>query len=332
MRRRTRAFATSGLVLVGLLAGCASGSEPSTGSGTSGEGESQQGQAGLASITLGIFPGATFAGLEVAKDEGIFEKHGLDVQTSMSQGGAELLPAVMTRSIDVAVGNPVSVMQAFSKGLDVTIIAGYGKDGPANNDTSAVVAMPDEGIQSAKDLVGKTVAVNSLQGALELGIRESVRLDGGDPNGVNFIELAFPDMPGQLESGTVDAICVGQPFMGAVLENGGEVVLESQKESGTGDTILVTFSSDAFVEENPELVDSFRAAWSEALDYAQENPDLVRAEIPDFIGMDPELAADLPLEGVSAELSMDGLQAYADLMVQYGVVDELPNLDELTDQ
>lgn len=320
MRRQNLVPACAAIALALPLAACTQ--EGSSEAATSAE-------TGLRQIDLGIFPGATFGSLKLAEREGIFEKHGIALELNMGQGGAELLPGVSSGDLDIAVGNPVSVMQANTQGLDIGIIAGYAYDGPAENDTSAVVAMPETGIGSAKDLVGKTVAINTHNGALELGIRESVRLDGGDPDGVEFVEVGFPDMPAQLAAGNVDAICVGQPFMGTVLEGGGEIVLESQKESGTGGTILVTFTSARFREENPELIENFTAAWDEALTFAQANPDKLRAELPEFFDMDPAIAEGLPLEGLSADLDMAGLQAYADLMIQYGVVDTAPDLDAL---
>ncbi|MGC5614787.1 ABC transporter substrate-binding protein [Georgenia sp. Z1491] len=316
----------AGAVAVGvalLVTACGAG-----GGETDGGGESASGE-GLDVVRLGIFPGATFASVEMGIDEGSFADRGIELELNMGQGGAELLPALTSGSLDVAVGNPVSVIQAHHQGLPITLISGYAADGPGEDDTTSVVAMPDAGIESASDLEGMSVAVNSLNGALELGIRESIRLDGGDPDNVEFVEVGFPDMPSVLENGDVDAVTVGQPFMGSILANGGEIVLDSQNESGTESTILVTFASDEWVDEDAELVDRFLEAWAETLDHARENPDLVRERLPEFIGMEPEIAEDLPLEVVSAELDRGGLETYARLMVEYDVIADDPDLDAL---
>src|SRR5699024_10465303 len=117
-----------------------------------------------------------------------------------------------------------------------------------------------------------------------------VELDGGDPTTLQFVEMGFPDMAAQLENGEVDAAVMGQPFMGSVLAANGEVVVENQKEAGVEDAALITFTSGRFIEENPELLERFLVAWREALEYAAANEDEHRAVLPDFIGMDPDLA------------------------------------------
>jgi NitT/TauT family transport system substrate-binding protein len=316
MKIKTLNSAICASILLLALSGCSAGASV----GAKSEAEP------LKEVSVGIFPSKTFAPLQLGIDKGIFAKHGLELSLESSQGGAATLPAVATGSIDVAIGNPVSVITAASKGLDVKIIAGYSYDGPALQDTILVAALPNSGIVTAKNLAGRNVAVNSLKGAGELGIREAVERDGGDPEAVKFTEIGFPDMAAQLLNGGVDAVMLSQPFLQDVMDAGGVIVSDFQKDAGLGGTILVTFSSGPFAAQNPAILKSFQTALAESLEYAEANPDEMRDLLPDFLGVDASTAKKIKFEGFSAKVNVEALTAYAQLMVKYGVSDTLPDV------
>jgi NitT/TauT family transport system substrate-binding protein len=328
MKHGISRLAIAGAALSLVLTGCASGSV-SGGDDAPGADEGTAG-AELQTVTLGIFPSGTFGPLYLAIENGLFEEHGIKLELDTGQGGAALLPAVTTGSLDFAIGSPISPLTASAQGLDVRIASGYSIDDvDALDDTAVVVAGAGSGIKSSKDLAGKTVAVNALKAAGEIGIREAVKADGGDPTTINFIELSFPDVAAQIESGGVDAAMIVPPFTQGVLASGGAVVSDFTREAGIGPMSLVAFTSGKLADDNPELVEAFTAALAEALDYAQNNLDEMRAVLPDAMGMDPELAKTLPFETFTADIDMEALETYVRLMAEYGVVDSAPDLDAI---
>src|SRR5690606_73053 len=122
------------------------------------------------------------------------------------------------------VGSPISPLTAAAQGLDVRIVSGYSADDvDAPDDTAVVVAGADSGIASTLDLQGKTVSVNALKAAGEIGIREAVKLAGGDPDTINFVELGFPDVAAQLDSGGIDAGMIVPPFTQGAVAAGGVI-------------------------------------------------------------------------------------------------------------
>lgn len=317
--------AAAGSVLALALTGCGAGSP----SGTGGESGDAAGDVSLTPVTVGVIPIAPSAAVQLGINEGIFEKHGLDIELETGQGGAAMLPAVSSGGLDIAVGNPLSVILAQTKGLDIGIVSGYTHANKEGQDITGVVAAADSGIDSAADLEGKTVSVNTLNGQGDVTIKEAIAQDGGDPSKVEFVEVAFPDAQAQVANGNIDAAWMAEPFLTKALEAGMEVATYNYQETIPGLSTMVTFSSARFAEENPETVDAWRAAVAESLDHAQENPDEVRAILPEFLKMNEELAKDLPLENHSAEIDRDMLQQLSDLMVKYGVVEQEPNLDEI---
>nr|WP_257018983.1 ABC transporter substrate-binding protein [Streptomyces sp. TLI_235] len=82
----------------------------------------------------------------------------------------------------------------------------------------------DSAIKSAKDLVGKTVAVNTLQNVRDTTIRETVRKDRGDTSKIKFAEMPFDQMPAAMEGGQVDAAWMGEPALTIAKGQGARVV------------------------------------------------------------------------------------------------------------
>ncbi|NKX51672.1 ABC transporter substrate-binding protein, partial [Arthrobacter deserti] len=117
MKKHIAKVLAGGAIAALALTGCGSGS-PSSSVGTAG-GTSGSTAGGLQDITVGILSIAPSAVMQYGIDEGIFEKHGLNVELQTGQGGAAMLPAVSTGTMNFAVGNPLSVMVAKDKGLDM---------------------------------------------------------------------------------------------------------------------------------------------------------------------------------------------------------------------
>jgi len=60
---------------------------------------------------------------------------------------------------------------------------------------------------TAKDLAGKRIAVNTLKNIGDTTVRQSVRQAGGNPAHIRFEPMPFAAMPGAVQSGQVDARC-----------------------------------------------------------------------------------------------------------------------------
>lgn len=304
------------------LAGCSSGSL----SGETTAPTSDAGSGELTPVTVGLLQIAPHAAVQLAIDEGIFEKHGLDVTVQLGQGGAALLPAVSSGSIQFAVGNPLSILVAASQGLDMRMIAGYSHlsdEDPA----SGLVVRADAGIASYADLEGKTVAVNAVNTQGDLGTMGSVADDGGDPSKVNFTEIAFPDMLAQLEQGNIDAAWLPEPFLSAALATDGVAWLGNPLAVIPGLYTTVTFTSGDYAEANPEVVSAFADAIAEATQFAMDNEDLNREEIVTYTGMPAEVVDTIRLELLSGELDPQIIQDLSALALEYGFLDSEPNLD-----
>jgi NitT/TauT family transport system substrate-binding protein len=316
------------LLTASLLALAACGGDDDGGST---DAASSGGSGEVREVTVGMLPILPTAALYAGIEEGFFEERGIEVTVETGQGGAALLPAVMAGQIDFATSNPVSLLQARGEDLDVRVIAHWTSAlSEGDKDINGVVAAAGSGIESAADLAGKTVAVNTLNGMGGLTIREAVRQDGGDPDAVEFVELPFPDMPAALSGGNVDAVWVPEPFLSSLQAAGNVVATYSSMESVPGHPTQLFFTSPQLLASDPELVEDFTAAVEETLEFADQNPDAVKAQISQVLPqLPPEATENVLLEEFGTDLRRDQLEELGQLMVEDGLLEEDADVDGL---
>lgn len=284
------------------------------------------------SVRVAALPIAETGALWAAIDEGIFEGYGLEVEIQPAQGGAQAIPALLSGDIQFAIGQPFGPFRADAQDLGVVIIGDYADSLAEGKDVNAVVALGDSGISGPADLAGKRVAVNSLGAAGDVTIMKAVQDAGGDPTTIEFVEVAFPDAQAQLEAGNIDAAWVPDPFMSRIVGEGGTLVVHPYQATIPGLTVLTTITTQELMDSDPELVSDFAAAMAEALDWASENEEAVRAAIATNLEIPEEAAAGITLPTFTSEIKVSDLEELAGLAVEFGVLDAEPDFDRLVQQ
>ncbi len=328
--RRPLLATASAAVLAGalLLTGCGSGSPSSTGGGTQPAAPSADGS--LDQVNLGLIPITDVAPVYLGIQEGYFEDEGIQLSVQLAQGGAAIVPAVMTGEYQFGYSNVVSLLIARDKGLPITVVSnGSSSTNVPAKDVTEVAALPEAGIENAADLVGKTVAVNALNNFADVTIRNAVEQAGGNPDDVDFVEMPYPNMPAALERGDVDAAWTTEPFRTQILEAGGEIVASPMTDLTENFDSAFYFTSEQTMQENPELVERFRRALEKSFQFAAENDDEVRSVIQDYAKITPELAETVVMSRWYPEINREGLQKLGSAAVKYGVLKNDPDYDAL---
>jgi len=306
------------------LAGCGASAGPSTD------------EPGTTTIKVGVVPSTTLAPLYLGIAKGIFEKAGLKIEPQQAEGGAALLPAVLNNQTQVAYSNVVSLMLAQQQGLPVQVVANGALQvapgsGPQTGRTNnAVVVAPGSPIRSAKDLNGKTVAVNALKAIEEVLTKHSIDQAGGDSSTVRLIEMPTSQMLPAVEQGRIDAANVIDPYTTAATDAGARTLLRPFTDMPDPATnTSVYFASAQFMKQEPELMQRFTTAMNEALDYAQAHPEEARDVVPTYTKIKPDLAERMVLPHWTPKLNVESIKTIGDLSVQYGLLSGPPDLDRL---
>jgi NitT/TauT family transport system substrate-binding protein len=166
---------------------------------------------GGGTLTIGIPPVISGADIFVAQQQGYFAAHHLKVDVKELNGGAAIVPALESGSVQVGETNVVSVIQGAAHGISEPCFAGANTD-PKDGAYLSLVAGVKAGVRDAAGLKGKTVAVNAVDGVNQLLVSAYLSAHGVNPSSVHFIALQYPDMPGALSAGRVDAAVTSEPF------------------------------------------------------------------------------------------------------------------------
>ncbi|MFH9330271.1 ABC transporter substrate-binding protein [Streptomyces althioticus] len=314
----------AGLVAVALLAVTftACGSSSSGASGTSSD--------GVTTVKVGVIPIVDVAPVYLGVKQGFYKKRGLDLTLETSQGGAAIVPGVVSGQFEFGFSNTTSLMVARSRSVPVRAVAnGVASTGKAGADFGGVVVKGDSPVKSPKDLAGKKVAVNTLKNIGDTSVRESVRKAGGDPKSVQFVELPFDQMPAALDAGQVDAAWVVEPSLSVAKEQGARVVASNFVDVSPELTIALYFTSDKLAQQDPELVKKFAEATRESLAYAAGHPDEVREILATYTKIPEQTLRALTLPRWPEEPDRASLERLGELGRQDGLFDEAPDLDSL---
>ena len=172
----------------------------------------------------------------VARDEGIFAKHGIDADVSLIGINTNIPPAIVSDSIQIGGPTAPVFLQAVDGGLDLVAVEGASVMDPGSNGAIAAVARNGVTIKDAKDFVGKKVGAPGIGAFLHVLFRKWLIEKGVDPKNVNFVEVTFPTMSDALKSGAVDAVLTGEPFITRMKNAGtGEVAVRYAAELGRTD-------------------------------------------------------------------------------------------------
>src|SRR5690625_3253172 len=284
----------------------------------------------LTEVSIGVIPIVDVAPIYLGVQEGIFEEHGLDVDLTLAQGGAAIIPAVMSGDFDFGFSNITSMVIARSQGLELQVVApGPQTTGEVGDDFSSLLVPEDSDVESIADLEGQSVAVNTLNNINDTVLKEGLRQAGGDRDAMDLVDVAFPDMGGQLESGNVDAIMAVEPFATLAKEAGGREIYSPYAEPIEDLMIAGYFSNTDKIENEPELVDSFVSAMKESQQYAEDNPEAAREILSEYTEIEPEVAEQLNMPRFPQEINRESTQRIIELSEETGLIEEPVEVDEL---
>ena len=281
-------------------------------------------------VNVGVIAIVDVAPIYLGNKQGFFKKHNIDLTLTAAQGGAVIVPGVVSGQYQFAFGNVTSLLVARDKNLPLKILTnGVSSIGVAGKDFGAVVVKGNSPITSAEDLVGKKVSVNNLQNIGDTTVRASVRKAGGDPSKVQFVELPFPDMPAALQNNRVDAAWVVEPFLTQSISQGARPVAWNFVDAAPNLTVATYFTSERMLKEKPDLVKRFTAAMNESLAYADGHPDEVRKILGTYTKIPAAVIAKMTLPKFPAEVNRASIQTLADLALQDGLVKSKPDVAAL---
>src|SRR5215213_6670660 len=254
MRKRSRLRIATLLLALACAAGAAGCGDDDGNGGAGGGG----GEAGPTTLKVGVIPIADVAPLYLGREKGFFEEVQLKIEPQLAEGGAAITPAVLSGNFQIGFSNTISLLIASSKGLPVQIISQGVLAGTDKSKAWADLLVLKNGpIKTAKDLEGKTIAVNTLKNICEVTIKASLQKQGVNVNSLKFLEVPFPDMNAALDSKRVDGACVVEPFVSQGKAGKARGIDPFYVNTAPDLSVATYFTSRQYAEQNREVVDRF---------------------------------------------------------------------------
>ena len=257
----------------------------------------------------------------VAMERGFFKAAGLELETVPMAGGAVIVQGVTSGDLQIGWTNVISLYQAHVEGFDFKFIAGGATNVKGSNDTHAMLVAKGSPINSAKDLEGKTVAVNTLNNIVHLMALAWLDKNGASSAKVKFVEIPFPQMEAALVAGKIDAASAHEPFPSAALAKGVVRVLANPWSDVIGKFLIASwFASEKWLQKNKQTAQAFIAALNRGIDAVGADPKGSRDAIAKWTGLKPDLAGKIPLPVFEKGVSEKDLQVTIDLTQKYKLI------------
>lgn len=203
--------------------------------------------------------------VEYGEAAGIFEKHGLDLDILWTSGGSEAQQAVITGSVDITLGTGIlGVISAWSIGAPVEIIGASITGSP---DLYWYVKS-DSDIESMADTDGATVAYSRPGSSTNIIAAKLVAAAGTD---AQLVQTGGPaETLTQVMSNQIDVGWSSIPINLDRVSSGEIRMIASGNDApGVQDQVVrVHITNRRFLQEKPDVLARFLAAYEETLDWA----------------------------------------------------------------
>lgn len=261
------------------------------------------------------------AAMFVAMEKGFFKAEGLELETVPMAGGAVIVQGVTSGDLQFGWTNVISLYQAHVAGFDFKLIAGGAVNIKAKKESHAIEVGKHSAIQTAKDLEGKTVAVNTLNNIVHLMAMAWIDKNGGSSAKVKFVEVPFPQMGAALSAGKVDAVSIHEPFATATLQKGDARVLAQPWGDVLPKFLIASwFASEKWIAKNKNTAEAFVRAINRGIDALQADSSGSRDAMVKWAGLSPDLAGKIGLPDFEKGISEKDLQATIDLTQKYKLI------------
>jgi NitT/TauT family transport system substrate-binding protein len=221
--------------------------------------------------------GGQYVNLFVAKELGIFEKHGLDVTLNQINSSSQAVASLRSASVDVAAGPAGVIIDAIAKGVsDFTV---FGECMPYT--VLEVWVQPN--IKSVKDLVGKTISSTNPNSLGDLMIGVWLAKNGVKKSDVNVVYLGgLGNLISAMKANKTEATLILPPL--------GEQLLPSGQKR-LGDLRDIAYSNQAwtatksYAAKNADALQRYVMAVTESIAVIKRDKQKTLPVLPKYTGV-----------------------------------------------
>lgn len=310
-------LAIFGVALALLMSACGGSSDEPAEKASSGS------STATATVKFAYLPNPGIAPIFVGIDQGFFKAEGIDlVPTEVT--AQQLTPSLISGESDIAFDAVQGVLGSVSNGLPLQILAqvSTNEEGAIGGTGRELLVKKGSPIKSAKDLIGKKAAFQRLGAAGDTAVQVLAREQSGDQGAeVKLLALPATSMETALLKGDVDAAQVTDPSATKMMASGKFESLGDPPAQAFGpapDKVITCAAK--WAKANPSVVAALQRAIAKSVEYAQANPDAVRAVLVDHWKTPAEIAKNTHWPKFSSQIASAELEKVYKAMQELGYV------------
>jgi NitT/TauT family transport system substrate-binding protein len=216
--------------------------------------------------------------LWIGVEQGLFRKHGVDVQLLYIRTGPQTIAAMAGGEIQMAYTIPSGVLSAAAGGMDLVMFGGI-----VNKAEGDFVTAPS--IRATEELKGKKIGVQSIGGGIWSQTMLALEYFGVDParDKLNVMVIGGDQstIAQALATGTIDAAYLGYAFSSQLKAKGFRVLLDLGKAPIPYQG-LALIARASYLKQNPAIADSVLRGILEAVVFVK-NPERKDAVLKSLI-------------------------------------------------
>ena len=217
----------------------------------------------LVRIAHGAF-NEKIAVLWVGAEQGLFRKHGVNVEVINIRNGPQTIAALAAGEIQIAYTIPGTVLSAAAGGMDLAFFAGL-----VNRADGDFVAAAN--FRKGEDLKGKKVGVQSIGGGVWSMTMLALEHLGLEPGRDKILLMILGDqsvLTQALTTGGIDAAYLSDTYSAALRDKGFHVLVDL----GKADIVyqgLALAAGRATLRQNPQTIDALLRGVAESVAFIQ---------------------------------------------------------------
>jgi NitT/TauT family transport system substrate-binding protein len=226
-------------------------------------------QQAIGTLRIAVLPIIDTLPMFVAQQEGLFEKHGVNVEFIPVASAPERDQLIAAGGADGTINETLAVMLFNKEDIKMQIVR-YALRPTEENGHFFILASNKSGISSIDGLKGVEIGVS--QGTvIEYVTERLLQADGFTTEDIKTVAVPkIPDRMALLASGELEAGVMPDPLASLVVSQGAVIVADDSNHPEYGFSVI-SFRKD-MIEANPEAIKGFLAAIEEATGMLNAEP------------------------------------------------------------
>jgi NitT/TauT family transport system substrate-binding protein len=249
-----------------------------------------------ASLLLNWYLGGLHTPFYLGKERGYYADEGIDLTINEGRGSGRAVQVIAAKGDTFGMSDAGSLMLGAAQGAPIKAVMSL-----LNTSGFGIISLAETGIETAKDLEGKTLAVSPGDALTQL-FPAVVAANDLDPDAIELVFMDPPAKPVAVMEKRTDALLGGiddQYFL--IQAQGYEAAQLRFADLGVNTVGITVHTHEDVLKENPDLVRRFVKASVRSWEAAREDPE---AAVDAALKVKPDLNRDSTLKQLEVDLSL----------------------------